>query len=54
MKLSIIIPVYNVAEYLEKCVTSIVEQIRTRNDTELILVDDGSRDRSPQMCDKYS
>ncbi|KRL98686.1 glycosyltransferase family 2 protein [Liquorilactobacillus satsumensis] len=54
MKLSIIIPVYNVAEYLEKCVTSIVEQIRTRNDTELILVDDGSRDRSPQMCDNYS
>ena len=54
MKLSIIIPVYNVAKYLEKCVTSIVEQIRYRNDTELILVDDGSRDHSPQMCDNYS
>lgn len=51
MKLSIIIPVFNVEKYLEKCIDSILEQ---KNDQyEIILVDDGSPDACPQICDRY-
>lgn len=46
---SIIIPVYNVEDYLPKCVESIQQQSFT--DFEIILVDDGSPDASPQLCD---
>lgn len=49
---SIIIPVYNVAPYLDKCVRSAVEQ--TYQNLEIILVDDGSNDRSPEICDKWA
>lgn len=52
MKVSIIIPVYNCKKYLAKCVNSIINQSFTN--WELILVDDGSRDGSETMCDKYS
>ena len=51
MKLSIIIPVYNVEKYLRKCVESLIKQ--DYNSYELILVDDGSTDNSPQICDEY-
>ena len=52
MKLiSIIVPVYNVENYLGKCVESILNQ--TFKDFELILVDDGSSDKSGVMCDQY-
>ncbi|KRL04563.1 glycosyltransferase family 2 protein [Liquorilactobacillus oeni] len=54
MKLSIVLPVYNVQKYLDRCVASIMEQIDGRHDLELILVDDGSKDNSCQMCDDYS
>ena len=47
--ISIVVPVYNVAEYLEKCVDSITNQ--TFKDLEIILVDDGSTDISGKMCD---
>ena len=50
-KVSIIIPVYNVEKYLDKCVTSVLAQ--TLSDIEIILVDDGPTDRSGEMCDKY-
>lgn len=50
--ISIIIPVYNVEKYLEKCVESVLSQ--TFNDYEIILVDDGSTDKSGKMCDEYS
>ncbi len=50
--LSIIIPVYNKAQYLNKCIQSIVEQSFT--DWEIILVDDGSTDSSPSICDQWS
>ena len=49
---SIIVPVYNTEQFLDKCVSSILAQ--TYNDFELILVDDGSPDNCPQMCDKYA
>ena len=51
MKLSFIIPIYNVAPYLRKCVDSLIHQDYC--DYEIILVDDGSTDNSPQICDEY-
>lgn len=50
--ISIIVPVYNMEQYLERCMESIFEQ--TYHKLEIILVDDGSTDRSPQMCDGYA
>ncbi len=49
--ISIIVPVYNVEKYLEKCITSILNQ--TYKNLQIILVDDGSQDKSGQICDKY-
>ncbi len=52
MKFSVIVPVYNVADYLPVCVDSLLAQ--GRGDWELILVDDGSTDgKSPALCDSY-
>ena len=48
---SIIIPVYNVEKYLDKCVASVVNQ--TYTNLEIILVDDGSPDNCPAMCDAW-
>lgn len=50
--ISVIIPVYNVEEYLDECVSSVVSQ--TYRDLEIILVDDGSPDRCPDMCDTWA
>ncbi|MBR3263911.1 glycosyltransferase family 2 protein, partial [Candidatus Saccharibacteria bacterium] len=47
--LSVIVPVYNTFEYLDKCVDSIVEQ--TYSNIEILLVDDGSTDGSGKKCD---
>ena len=52
MKISVIIPVYKVEQYLAQCVDSVLNQ--TYRDLEVILVDDGSPDRCPQMCDDYA
>ena len=52
MKFSIIIPVYNVENYICQCVDSVLAQ--TFHDYEIILVDDGSPDRSPVICDEYA
>ena len=50
--ISVIVPVYQVEEYLDRCVQSIVDQ--TYTNLEIILVDDGSPDRCPQMCDEWA
>ena len=52
MKLSIIVPIYNVAPYLRKCVDSLLAQ--DISNYEIILVDDGSPDECPQICDEYA
>jgi len=52
IKVSIIVPVYNTAQYLEKCIESLIDQ--TLKDIEIILVNDGSEDESPDICDYYA
>ena len=49
---TVIVPVYNAEKYLERCVDSILQQ--TYTDLELLLVDDGSPDRSGEICDAYA
>jgi glycosyltransferase involved in cell wall biosynthesis len=51
-KISVIVPVYNVEKYIQKCVGSIIGQ--AYSNLEIILVDDGSPDNSGQMCDEYA
>ena len=51
-QISVIVPVYKVEKYLKRCVDSILSQ--TFTDFELILVDDGSPDGCPQICDQYA
>lgn len=50
-KISIIVPIYNVEKYLEKCVSSIINQ--TYKNIEIILVDDGSTDNCYRICDDF-
>lgn len=51
-QVSVIVPVYNVERYLERCVDSILAQ--SYENIEIILVDDGSQDRCPTLCDSYA
>ncbi len=51
-KLSIIVPIYNVGDYLKKCIESVLAQ--SFSDFELILIDDGSTDQSGEICDAYA
>lgn len=52
MKISVIIPVYNVEQYLSQCIDSVISQ--TYKNLEIILVNDGSQDRSGRICDDYA
>ena len=52
MRFSIIVPIYKVEKYIQKCISTLIGQ--TYPDIEIILVDDGSPDRCPQICDKYA
>lgn len=52
MKISVIIPVYNVASYLSQCLESVINQ--TYTDLQIIVVDDGSSDGSEKICDEYA
>ena len=51
-EISIIVPVYKVEQYLDECINSIL--LQSFKDFELLLVDDGSPDKCPQICDEYS
>ncbi|MDY4443031.1 MAG: glycosyltransferase [Butyricicoccus sp.] len=51
---SVIVPVYNAQDYLPRCIDSLVMQKLDRHAWELILVDDGSADRSGEICDAYA
>ena len=51
-KISVIVPIYNVEKYIHRCIDSILAQ--TFTDFELILVDDGSPDNCPEICDEYA
>ena len=50
--ITVIIPIYQVEKYLENCVNSVLQQ--TYENLEIILVDDGSTDRCPQICDEFA
>lgn len=52
MKVSVIIPVYNVEQYLERCLDSIINQ--TLKDIEIVIINDGSTDNSLNICTKYA
>ena len=51
-KVSLILPIYNMEKFLERCVDSILAQ--TYDNLEIILVNDGSKDRSDEICKKYA
>ena len=50
--ISVIIPIYNVEQYLSTCIDSVINQ--TYHNLEIILVDDGSSDRCGVICDEYA
>lgn len=50
-KISIIVPIYNVENYLNQCINSLINQ--TYQNLEIILVDDGSTDSCPKICDEW-
>ena len=54
VKLSIIVPIYGVEQYLRKCIDSLLDQDIPSSEYEIILVDDGGHDNCPQICDEYA
>lgn len=52
LKVSVIVPIYNVEKYLKKCIKSIIGQ--TYENIEIILVEDGSPDNSSEICDEFA
>ena len=54
MEVSVIVPVYNLQDFLSNCVNSIVNQNMAKSKYEVLLIDDGSTDKSGELCDEYS
>ena len=54
IRLSVIVPVFRVEKYLDRCVMSLLHQDLSADEYEIILVDDGSDDTCPQKCDEYA
>ena len=52
IKVTIVVPIYNVEKYLERCIKSLVNQ--TYSNIEIVLVNDGSPDKSPEICESWS
>ena len=52
MDISVVIPVFNTEKYLSTCIESVIQQEKVS--FEIILVDDGSTDSSPSICDNYA
>lgn len=50
--ITVVVPIYNVSQYLEKCISSLSEQ--TYSNIEILLIDDGSKDDSPGICDRWA
>ena len=50
--ISVVVPVYKVEQYLDRCVRSLLSQ--TYENVEILLVDDGSPDNCPKLCDEYA
>ena len=51
-KVTVVVPVYNVEKYLIRCIESLINQ--TLKEIEIILVNDGSKDKSGKICEKYA
>ena len=51
---TVIVPVYNVEDYLKGCLDSLVNQTIDKSQIEVLLIDDGSTDSSPEICDEYA
>lgn len=51
-RLTVIVPIYGVEDYLEECIDSILSQ--TYQNLEILLIDDGAKGREPQICDRYA
>lgn len=54
IKLSFIVPIYQVEKYLRKCVDSLLNQDVSPSEYEIVLVDDGGKDACPQICEEYA
>lgn len=53
-RISVIVPIYNVEDYIENCLKSLVEQTIDKNDLEVLLINDGSPDGSEAICKRYA
>lgn len=54
MKVSIVVPIYNVEKYIDRCLNSIIKSIINYNNIEILLIDDGSTDNSKKKIDEYT